>query len=407
MNHGMPRYKYKARNQSGNAVFGYADADDYVSLKEGLKEHGLWVTEVKVEKSLTQGKKRIEDQTVKPLELIMFCKQMAVMLHSGLPLVSALTNLADGASSRFHPVLFRIIEDIKNGKTYAESLALFPRIFSPFFIGMMEVGEAGGLLDDMHRKMARHLEQDLELKKKLVFAATYPALVLSVTIVGIIVILVYAFPKIADVYSKHQVQLPLITRIMIGISDFLVHFWYIPLIVVLGMMSAFVIFKIHQKPKIRQKIDRYSLQLPFYGEFFRRVILARFTVNLSLLLNSGIPILQSLNILRNLLGNSVIQGYLTELITAVQKGEGMASYLRQNVFFPSLLVSMARTGEESGQLVNMMQEAGSFFEEQVEDGVKRFVAIVEPVLIVFAAGAVFLVLVAFYLPLFKMFKILR
>jgi type II secretory pathway component PulF len=337
----------------------------------------------------------------------MFAKQMAVMLHSGLSLVTALTNLADGASSRFRPVLFRIVEEIKNGKTYAESLSLFPGIFSPFFIGMMEVGEEGGILSDMHRKIAGHLEQDLDLKKKLGFAAIYPSMVFSVTFVGIIIILIYAFPKIADIYTKHHVQLPLITRIMISISNFIVHFWFIPLSLLLGIIFMVTVLKIHHHPKIKNILDHYILQLPFYGEFMQHVVLARFTSNLSLLLNSGIPLLKALHIMRNLFGNGVIQNYLDELTTSVQAGEGMASYLRQNSFFPALLVSMTRTGEESGQLVNMMQEAGVFFGEQVEEGTKKFVAIIEPALIVFAASAVFLVLIAFYLPMFQMFKVLR
>jgi type IV pilus assembly protein PilC len=401
----VPLYKYQARDQVGNIVTGHAEAEDVSLLKTALKERGLWVTRAQSARNPVFKLTFRQTPTIKALELLMFTKQMGVLLHAGVSLVTALTQIQINASMQFRPVLAKISEDIKNGRSYADALSPYPRIFSTFYVGMIEVGEAGGLLAEMHRKLTLHIQQAMDLKRKVLFASIYPIFVLLATIMGIITILVYAFPKIADIYSSHKVKLPLISRIMLAISGFLTHQWYIPMIGIVVILFLIIGLKIHKHPRVKQVIDRLVFKIPFYNEFFRQMILARFTLNLSLLVNSGVTIIRALNIVKILIDNSLVQTYINEMIRSVQDGEGMSSYMQTNKIFPSILVSMVQTGETSGELVRMMEDASAYFGEEVEAGMKKFVAVIEPLLIVFAAASVFLVLLAFYLPMFQMFKI--
>lgn len=403
----MPKFKYKARDQAGAVVVGYAEADNLLLLKDGLKERGLWVTKAKVQRRFWSNQLNPVYQTVSQLELIMFSKQMAVLLSAGVSLVNSLLHLEESASSRLKPVIQNIVEGIKSGKTYAETLAAYPRIFSPFYVGMIELGEAGGLLAEMHRKVASHLQQNQDLKKKLLFASIYPGIVIATTIIGIAIILVQAFPKIADIYKKNKVELPWITQVMINLSNLLTKFWYIPLAMIVLLLILTIGLQVQRRQPLKGWLDSLILKIPLYGEFYQKIILAKFTHNTALLLNSGVPLLKALAIVKTLLDNIIVQNHVNQLMASVREGLGMTVYLRQNKFFPSLMVSLISTGEESGELVRMMTEASAFYEVEVEEGVKKFIAVIEPILLIIAAGSVFIVLLAFYLPLFKMFQVMN
>lgn len=400
----MPRFKYKARDINGSMISAVAEADNVALLKNSLRERGIWVTEVKPETRFHFFSTRGGSERISGVELTMYSRQMGVLLESGISLTNALDSLQESASPRLKPVLQKIADDVKSGKTYASALRQFPRIFSPFYIGMIEVGEAGGLLSEMHQRLTSHLEQGMDLKRKVMFASIYPLIVFSATIFGVCVILIYAFPKIADIYKRNKVPLPLLTQIMIGVSDFLIHQWYVPLSLIILLLVLIFIVRIQDRPPVRQKLDQLVLSLPVYSKFLQQIAIARFTHNISLLLNGGLPLLKSLVIVKTLLDNFVIQGFIDRLIVSVEHGEGLTAYLRENRFFPPLLVSMVKTGEQSGALSEMMLKASVFYDREVDDGVRKFTALLEPVLIIFAAVMVFLVLLAFYLPMFGMMK---
>jgi type IV pilus assembly protein PilC len=398
----LTRYKYKARNQKGQLISGYAEADSLQLLKEHLRSNGAWLTTAKK----VGGVLLSSSSHIRTLELMMFAKQMAVLLNSGVSLLNSLSTMQESASPGFKPVLTRIIEEIKAGHTYSSALSFFPRVFSPFFIGMMEVGEASGLLGEMHQRVSSHLEYGMNLRKKMIMASTYPCMVMLATIGAVVFMLIYAFPKIADVYSRNKVELPLISQVMVSASNFLIYKWYIPVLLVVAIFVAFLGFRIHKKQPLKGWLDQTLMVIPLYGSFYRRIILANFTHNLSLLLTSGVTILRGVDIVKTLLNNSIIKEYMDRIISSIQEGEGLAAYLRTNSFFPPLLVSMVRTGEQSGELSEMMEKAGSFYRQEVEDGATQFTALIEPVLIAFAAGTVFIVLLAFYLPMFKLAKVM-
>lgn len=401
----MPRFKYKARNQDGLVVTGYAEADSADLLKAGLRDRGLWLTHATAQQNIWGMSLTRANERIRHIELVMFTKQMGVMLDSGLSLLGALNSLQETASERFKPVLSRMAEEVQAGQPYSKALALYPKIFSPFFIGMMEVGEAGGLLGQMHTKLASHLEQELELKNKVIIASIYPLMVFGATIFGVIIMLVFSFPRIAAVYKRNNAVLPFLTRVMMGISNFLTHQWYIPLALIAGLLILFFGVKIHHRPAVKSRLDRLTLKIPLYGHFIHQVILARLTYNLSLLLNSGVPLLHSLDILKGLMENVVAKGHVGGIAASVREGQGISNYLKLTPFFPPLLVSLVKTGEESGSLADMMKKCSDFYEKDVEAGLRQFTALLEPVLITFAAGSVFLVLLAFYLPLFKMIQV--
>jgi Type II secretory pathway, component PulF len=400
----VPQYRYKGRNQRGAVVKGVAEADNIAQLKLNLRKNGLWVTQASVKTDIFQGFVKVSQTAISKAELVSFTKQVGVMLSSGILLVRALETSLDNASGQFRPVLLRIIAEIKAGRTYAQALSHFPRIFSPFYIGMIQIAEAGGLLGEMHQKILAYLEQGESIKGKILFAAIYPCIVIGVTVIGVGVILIYAFPKIAAVYKKNNVELPLITQILLTFSDFLSHRGIFLLLLILLILTAISVFHIHQKPPLRDWLNRITFQLPFYGKLIQQILLFRLSYNLALLLNSGAPLAKALEVIMTVMNNQVMNGYLAELLLFIKKGGAMADYFQQNDFFPPLFVSMIRTGEESGELVKMVNDASKYYETEVGNHLTRFIAVLEPALIIGAAGIVIIVLLAFYLPMFKMFQ---
>ncbi len=403
----MPQYQYKGRNQRGDVVKGYTEADNVEQLKVNLRKNGIWVTQAKIKiKSLGESS-LFQRETITNAELILFTKQMGVMLSSKIPLLRALETYLDNASSRFKTILAKMIDEVKSGKAYAQVLNSYPGIFTPFYTGMIEIGETGGALGEMHHKIAAYLEQGSGLRGKILFASIYPCLVLGMTVIGVAIILIFAFPRIADVYMKSNVPLPLITQLLLKISDFMIHWWFFLLMLIISLVILVLVFRINQKPFMKSWLDKISLKIPLYGKLFQHVILFRFTYNMALLVNSGISLVKSLETVLSTINNQVVEGYLEELSQSIKKGAGMANYLQQNKFFPPLLVAMVRTGEESGELVKMINDAAKFYEIDIEKRIASFIAVIEPVLIICAAIVVIIVLLAFYLPMFKMFQTLH
>ncbi len=404
----MPQYQYQGRSQSGAVVKGLAEADTVEQLKTNLRKNGVWVTEARFKHEKKESFFKYQSSNViKPSDLILYTKQIGAMLSSGVSLLRSLETFRETAPVQFIPVVSKIIEAVKEGRTYSSALAEFPKVFSPFYIGMVQVGEAGSLLGEMHLKIVSYLEQGSTLKGKILFAALYPSMVLGATAMGIGIIMIYAFPKIADLYKKNKVALPLLSQAVLNISDFLVAYWVWLFLFLAFLVSLFLVFRIHQKPQLKGWFDQAIFKIPFYGKLYRQILLYRFAYNFALLLNSGVPLIKSFEVILTIVSNQVMKGYLEELLTYIKEGGGMTGYLQRNKFFPPLFVSMIRTGEESGEFVKMVNDTSKYYESEVEKDLNKFIAILEPVLIIIAATIVVIVLLAFYLPMFQMFKTIQ
>ena len=254
------------------------------------------------------------------------------MLGSGILLVQSLETYHDNASYLFRPALLKIISEIKTGKTYAQALSSFPRIFSLFYVGMIQIGETVGLLGEMHQKILAYLEQRESIKGKILFAAFYPCIVLGVTVIGISIILIYAFPRIAEVYKKSNVELPLITQILLIASTFLVQRWILLLSFILLILIVFLVFRIHQKQPLKGWINRIAFKLPIYGKLIHQILLFRLSYNLALLLSSGVPLTKALEVIMTVMSNQVINDYLGELLIFIKKGGKMAVFFSRMIF---------------------------------------------------------------------------
>lgn len=403
----MPQYQYRGRNRSGAVVNGLAEADTIDQLKTNIRKNDVWVTEVRIKPEPAESFFKYQSNVIKPADLILYTKQIGAMLNSGVSLLRSLETFRETAPPQFIPVVSKIIDTVKEGKTYSSALAEFPKIFSPFYIGMVQVGEAGSLLGEMHLKVVSYLEQGSSLKGKILFAAFYPSMVLGATAMGIGIIMVYAFPKIADLYKKNKVALPFLSQMVLNISDFLVAYWVWLLSFCLIVLLLFLVFRPHQKPPLKDWLDQVVFKIPFYGKLYQQILLYRFAYNLALLLNSGVPLIKSFSVISSITNNQVMKKYLEELSTFIKEGGGMTGYLQRNKFFPPLFVSMIRTGEESGEFVKMVNDTSRYYESEVENGLTKFIAILEPVLIIIAAIIVVIVLLAFYLPMFQMFKTIQ
>jgi len=398
----VPQYQYKGRNRRGIVVKGFAEAESLEQLKVNLRKNAIWVTEAKTKSELWQKLTSNQQAKISNSELISFTKQMGVMLNSNVSLLRAMETCQDNVSKQFKPVLTKMIEEIKSGKTYTQTLTAFSRIFSPFYIGMIQIGETGGLWGEIHQKIVTYLEQGATMRGKVLFAAIYPCMVLGVTIIGVSFILIFGFPRIAEFYEKSNIQLPFITQALLKVSDFMVHYWILALIFLVTLTFLFLSF--YQKAPVKGWLDKLVFKIPVYGNLLRQILLYRFTHNLALLLNSGVPLTKALEVIRTTITNQIMAGYIEALDLHIKKGGEMAEYLQQNRFFPPLLVSMVRTGEESGELAKMVNDTSKYYEAAVERGLNKLIALLEPVLIICAAGIVFIILLAFYLPMFKMFQ---
>jgi type II secretory pathway component PulF len=403
----VPQYQYQGRNQNGAVVKGSAEADTLDQLKTNLRKNGVWVTEARIEPERRESFFKYQSNVIKPGDLILYTKQIGAMLSSGVSLLRSLETFSETAPPQFIPVVSKIIANVKEGKTYSSALAEFPKVFSPFYIGMVQVGEVGSLLGEMHLKVVSYLEQGSSLKGKILFAAFYPSMVLGATAMGVGIIMIYAFPKIADLYKKNKVALPFLSQAVLNISDFLVAYWIWLLLLFAMVLSLFLVFRIHRKPPLKGWLDQIVFKIPFYGKLYQQILLYRFAYNLALLLNSGVPLLKSFEVILSITNNQVMQGFLKELSTFIKEGGGMAAYLQRNKFFPPLFVSMIRTGEESGEFVKLVNDTSQYYESEVEKGLTKFIAVLEPVLIIIAAIIVVVVLLAFYLPMFQMFKTIQ
>jgi type IV pilus assembly protein PilC len=420
----MPQFQFTAADAKGEQMSGTVESTSEADAIQQLRSQGyypLQVVEVgkgklAAKKPAAKGKsaapKKAKSSTggrIKPKILMIFTRQLATLIDSGLPLLRGLTVLA---KQEPNPVLRGTIgalaDSVQGGSTFSEALAQHPRIFNKLYVNMVKAGELGGVLEVVLVRLAEYQEKAHKLKNKIVSAMVYPIIVMFIAVAILVFLMLFIVPKFETMFAEmgNDAELPMISQIVFGTSKFFLKptIWIIPNIVWVFLLITLIGFLMSLWGKTkngRRFIDSMKLKLPIFGDIQRKSAIARFSRTLGTLVTSGVPILQALNITRDTAGNVVVSDAIEKVHEAVKEGESIVSPMQTSSVFPSMVISMVDVGEETGQLPEMLLKVADVYDDEVDNAVTALTSILEPIMIVVLALVVGAVVFALFLPLIK------
>ncbi|PKO17537.1 pilus assembly protein PilC [candidate division BRC1 bacterium HGW-BRC1-1] len=408
----MPEYTYEALDKGGKQVRGVIDASSEEVIVEKLRNMGYYPLNVVINKSkagnvdvLALPGLRIIFHRVKLKHVMTFTRQLATLIDAGLPILRSLHILQEQVESAiFKEKIRQISKDIESGGTLSEALAKHPKVFDGLYVNMVRAGEMGGVLEAVLNKIAEFLEKRQAIIGKVRSAMMYPLVVMTLAVGIVSFILLVIIPKFKDIFDQLGAELPFLTQLLIDLSYILAHrtIW-----VILALVVVWQVFKkINSTKEGKYFFDRLKLKLPVFGDLFRKTAIVRFASTLSTLITSGVPILQALDIVRETSGNEVVTRAMDTVYASVKDGETIHEPLAKCKVFPPLVVHMVAVGEETGAIDQMLTKVAEAYEREVDDTVNALTSILEPVLIVFLGAIVGVIVVALYLPLFSIPKVI-
>ncbi|MCM8791810.1 MAG: type II secretion system F family protein [Candidatus Omnitrophica bacterium] len=393
------RYYYVAKDKIGKTVSGFLDASSETELIKELHQRDLLVISVRLESkrdrmiNFRKGKVSLD-------ELVIFLRQLATLIEAGIPLVQALSLLEEQLENRcLNQIILSVRKDIEAGVNLPDALTRHPEVFSSLIVNMVKAGEASGMLDEILQRLATYLEKTLSLLRKIRSGLVYPAVVVVMAILITIVLLLKVVPTFKGIFEMLGGKLPLPTLILIGISDFLLKYFF--LFIIILIVVAFLFIRYINTERGRYNFDKRKLQLPVVGILFRKLAIARFCRTLSTLVKSGVNILNALEIVGKTSGNKVIEEAANKCRQAIKEGETISAPLSQTKVFPPMVCRMINVGEKTGQLENMLSKIADFYEEQVDTAVAALVSMIEPLVIVFLGVVVGGIVISLFMPVFK------
>ncbi|MBU1932709.1 MAG: type II secretion system F family protein [Candidatus Omnitrophica bacterium] len=398
----MPFFKYVVRDRSGKLMDEVVEAVSQEALTNQLQSRNLFVISIGPAPQVKKVKKiqRRYHRRVKTFDLIMFSKELATLLSSGVTLIKSLEILCKQTESL---ALLRSVEqikkDVEGGYTFQNALKKHDKIFSEFWIHLVETGEASGHLPQSLEQLAGYLEESAELKKKVTSALVYPVILLCVAAAAIVIFLLKIIPVFSEIFKGFNVELPLLTRLVIGMSTIVRKYFLI--VAGMGVALFFVLKQYISTEAGRFQFDALKLKLPILGPVMQEVSTERFASGLSTLLKSGVPILHALEIAEKTAGNKVMEKELRQVKTAVRDGKGIAQSMQESTLFSPLVVQMIGVGEEIGELGKMLERISVFYKERVNTFVSRLTTMFEPLVLVFMGVVVGVLVVAMFMPIFS------
>jgi type IV pilus assembly protein PilC len=401
----MPTYVFKGRNRLGEVIVGERVADSRELLRQLLKREQVMLTSVKEKGREIAVPKLGGRKKAKAKELAIFTRQFSVMIDAGLPLVQCLEILSQQQENKFFAqVLQQVRQDVEEGATLAAAMARHPRCFDQLFVNMIEAGETGGILDLILQRLSSYIEKIVKLRRDVISAMIYPAAVVVIAVGVIAVIMVFVIPSFQNIFQGllgPGEQLPLPTRIVVMISEFLAGWGGLIILAALIAVSLAVRFY-YKTPGGRRKIDYLLLKLPIIGAILRKVAIARFSRTLATLLSSGVPILQSLDITARTAGNVILEDAINRIRLGVERGESFVEPLRASDVFPNMVAQMVGIGEQTGALDAMLGKIADFYEQEVDSAIASLLTLIEPIMIGFLGVTIGSIVIAMYLPLFTL-----
>ena len=419
----MPQFQFTAADAKGEQSSGTIESSSEAEAIQQLRAQGFYPLQVveagkgklaaTKKPAAKKGKaaKKVKTSTggrIKPKLLMIFTRQLATLIDSGLPLLRGLTVLA---KQEPNPVLKGTIgalaDSVQSGSTFSESLAQHPRIFNKLYVNMVKAGELGGVLEVVLVRLAEYQEKAHKLKNKIVSAMVYPVIVMFIAVAILVFLMLFIVPKFKAMFEEMgDAELPMISKVVFGASEFFLKpsVWVIPNIVWLFLVLVVIGFLLNmwgKTKKGRRIIDSLKLKAPIFGDIQRKSAIARFSRTLGTLVTSGVPILQALNITRDTAGNVVVSDAIEKVHEAVKEGESIVSPMQTAKVFPSMVISMVDVGEETGQLPEMLLKVADVYDDEVDNAVTALTSILEPIMIVILALVVGAVVFALFLPLIK------
>jgi len=399
-------YEYKVRDRAGNLVSGQLVGDSEGLVMTKLREMGMTPIEVKKAKAGLKMEINLRPGHVKLKDLAVFSRQFATMVNSGLPILRALAILGDQTENKeLQKVLVQVRLDVEQGQSLSGAMDRHRKAFSDLYVAMVKAGETGGVLDNVLLRLADNIEKEVELRRKVKSAMTYPVVV--VMLVGLIMsaMLLFVVPQFKSIYAQLGGTLPLPTQILLTASNAVRSYWYVFALFLFGMSFAFRRYK--RTDRGRAQMDAVKLKIPVFGGLFHKTALARFSSTLGMLLRSGVPILQALDIVADTVNNKVISSAVGDVQGAVREGESMAKPLSRHSVFPPMVVQMLAVGEETGAVDTMLDKVAEFYNAEVTASVDALTSLIEPLMIAIVGGAVGAAVIALYMPMFNIVKLIK
>lgn len=396
------RYQYTAKDKFGKTIIDIMDSSSESAVAELLHKNSLVVVSIKpVKKKFIKARGR----KIKPDDLVIFSRQLATLIDSGIPLVQSLGILIEQIENKnLKNVVTGVWQKIEEGTSFSDALAKYPGVFSELFINMSHAGEVSGTLDEVLERLATYLEKTLALTRKIRSSLVYPAVVVSMAIAITTFLLIKVVPTFKNIFNMLGGQLPLPTQILIGVSEFLRKDFLIiiSLLVVLG----FILNRYINTKKGRYNFDRCKLKMPVLGPLFCKIAVAKFSRTFSTLVRSGVTVLNALDIVAKTTGNKVMEEAVINSRTAVRDGEPIWQPLAKSGVFPAMVCRMISVGEQTGQLEKMLSKIAQFYEEQVDAAVQALTSVIEPIVIAFLGVVIGGIVIALFLPIFKITEII-
>ncbi|HEY7634148.1 MAG TPA: type II secretion system F family protein [Gemmatimonadales bacterium] len=396
----MPLFEYTARNTSnGQIQKGQLDVASKDEVSAYLRKNRLLL--VNVREAPKQIKLSLGSGRVKTRDVVIFTRQFATMINAGLPLVQSLNILAQQTENKtLREITKAVVYDVESGNTLADAFSKHPKAFSALYVNMVAAGEAGGILDTILLRLSTFLEKNDALVRKVKGAMVYPGVIITVALGAIAILLIFVIPTFQNMFASANLELPLPTRVVIGMSNVLIGYWW----VMLAAIGA-IVFGIRQyyaSPNGRKQIDGLILKAPVLGDVVRKSAVSRFTRTLGTLVSSGVSILEGLEITAKTAGNAVIHDAVMESRQSIAGGETIAAPLEKSQVFPPMVISMIAVGEQTGGLDEMLSKIADFYDEEVDVAVSALLSLMEPAMIVVLGVIVGGMVIAMYLPIFDM-----
>jgi type IV pilus assembly protein PilC len=397
----MPVYVWRGKNQYGEKRKGEVEAATPEAAATAVKR--LRISEAKIKekpKDLLENVSFLQKKVTQK-DIVVFTRQLATMISAGLALVQCIEILAKQQDNpTFKKVLTQIQTDVESGTTFADSMRKHPKAFDTLYCNMIEAGETAGILDTILNRLATYIEKAQALKRKVKGAMTYPLIVVAISTLVLGVILIFVIPVFESMFADMDAALPAPTQLVVSMSDFVKNNIVIA-IPIFGIL-IFLFSRIYKTEKGRAKIDQFALQLPLIGSLLRKVAVAKFCRTLGTLLQSGVPILESLQVVARTAGNMVIERAVLRSAESIAEGRPLAEPLDESGVFPNLVVQMIDVGESVGALDAMLAKISDFYDEEVDQAVENLTAAIEPLMIVGLGGVIGGIIIAMYLPIFTM-----
>lgn len=410
----MASFDYTGRTLQGDMTTGKVESSDEQSAAKALLAQNITPIKIHAQKSKAKkaeasGSKQAQINVLTPKvaleDLVIFCRQMHSLSKAGIPIIRSINGLSNTRSLRLKVALLDIIEQLEKGRNLSSAMAAHPKIFSQLFVSIVHVGENTGQLDSAFLQLAHYLEREQETRKQIKAATRYPSFVVVALVAALVVMNIFVIPVFAGMFAKFDTELPLMTRLLLGMSDFFMHQWYV--IVAAILVSVFITKQYKNTQQGRLKWDYWKLKMPIAGDIVERSLLARFSRSFSMMLKAGVPLTSALTLVAEAVSNAYMSDAILTMRKRIEKGESLSRVASASGLFTPLVLQMIYVGEETGRVDELLSEVSDFYEREVEYDIKSLTSKIEPILISIVAVMVLVLALGIFTPMWDMMGVVR